>query len=59
MLFSACTALLIRKTNPEQCPEAETDRVKAILREEMEGVARFSVPLTCEAKAGKNWAEAH
>ena len=42
-----------------ECPEAETDRVKAILREEMEGVARFSVPLTCETKAGKNWAEAH
>lgn len=42
-----------------ECPEAETERVKAILREEMEGVARFSVPLTCETKAGKNWAEAH
>jgi len=25
----------------------------------MEGAVRLSVPLTCEAKSGKNWAEAH
>ena len=42
-----------------ECPEEETERVKAILREEMEGAASFSVPLTCEAKGGKSWAEAH
>ena len=42
-----------------ECPEEETERVIALLREEMEGAVRFSVPLSCEAKAGKNWAEAH
>jgi len=42
-----------------ECPEEETERVKAILQEEMEGAVSLSVPLTCEAKAGKNWAEAH
>ncbi len=42
-----------------ECPEEETERVKTILREEMEGAAAFSVPLTCEAKAGRSWAEAH
>jgi DNA polymerase-1 len=42
-----------------ECPEEECERVKTILCEEMEGAASFSVPLTCEAKAGKSWAEAH
>ena len=42
-----------------ECPEEETERVKTIMREEMEGAAAFSVPLTCEAKAGRSWAEAH
>ena len=42
-----------------ECPESETERVVEILKEEMEGAAHFSVPLTCEAKAGKTWAEAH
>ena len=42
-----------------ECPEEETEKVKTILREEMEGAVRLSVPLTCEAKSGKNWAEAH
>ena len=42
-----------------ECPESETERVKEIVRQEMEGVASLAVPLSCEAKAGKNWAEAH
>ena len=42
-----------------ECPERETEQVMAILREEMEGAVHFSVPLTCEAKAGKTWADAH
>ena len=42
-----------------ECPEEETEMVKKILQEEMEGAVRLSVPLTCEAKSGKNWAEAH
>ena len=42
-----------------ECPEAETERVKALLTEEMERVASLSVPLIAEANAGKNWADAH
>ena len=42
-----------------ECPEDEAEQVKTILREEMEGAVSFSVPLTCEAKAGRSWAEAH
>ena len=42
-----------------ECPEEEAERVKTVLCEEMEGAVSFSVPLTCEAKAGRSWAEAH
>ena len=33
--------------------------VADILREEMSGAARLSVPLTVDAKIGHSWAEAH
>ena len=42
-----------------ECPEEEAARVMDVLREEMEGAVNFSVPLTCEAKTGRTWAEAH
>ena len=42
-----------------ECPEAEAERVKALLTEEMEQAAALSVPLVAEAKAGRSWAEAH
>ncbi len=42
-----------------ECPEQEADQVKALLQEEMEGVASLSVPLIADAKAGQTWAEAH
>ena len=42
-----------------ECPEEEAERVKTVLREEMEGAVSFSVPLSCEAKSGRTWAEAH
>ncbi len=42
-----------------ECPEEETEAVKAILRHEMEAAANFSVPLTVDVKSGANWAEAH
>ena len=41
-----------------ECPEAEADRVKALLKEEMEGAGSFPVPLLTEAGAGRTWAEA-
>lgn len=42
-----------------ECPEVETQRVSDILREEMSGAAKLSVPLTVDVKTGHSWAEAH
>ena len=42
-----------------ECPEGEAQRVRALLKEEMEGVAALSVPLLADAKIGRTWAEAH
>ena len=42
-----------------ECPEAEEVAVRRILKEEMEHVVDYSVPLIVDAKAGKTWAEAH
>ena len=42
-----------------ECPEADAEKAAAILREEMEGVVRWSVPLTVSTGIGKNWADAH
>ncbi len=54
-------AKLIMQVHDElivECPEAEAERVKALLTEEMEGVADLSVPLTAEAHSGRTWLEA-
>ena len=42
-----------------ECPEGEAEQVKALLQQEMEGVAALSVPLIADAKAGRTWAETH
>ncbi len=42
-----------------ECPEGEAERVRALLQEEMEGVAALSVPLVADAKAGRTWAQCH
>ena len=41
-----------------ECPEAEADRVKALLQEEMEGAGSFAVPLPTDVGAGRSWADA-
>ncbi|MBR3570361.1 MAG: DNA polymerase I [Oscillibacter sp.] len=41
-----------------ECPEADAAKVAAILREEMEGVAALSVPLTADAHWGRDWLQA-
>lgn len=41
-----------------ECPEGDADRVKAILKEEMESAAILSVPLTADTSSGKSWYEA-
>jgi DNA polymerase-1 len=42
-----------------ELPEHELEKVRVIVREEMEGAAKLSVPLKVEAGHGRNWAEAH
>ena len=42
-----------------ECPKGEAEQVKALLQEEMEGVAALAVPLIADAKAGRTWAECH
>ena len=41
-----------------ECPEAEADKVKALVIEEMERVVSYSVPLTADAGVGKSWFDA-
>lgn len=42
-----------------ECPNSEAEKAAKILKEEMEGAARLSLPLTVDIKIGQNWAEAH
>ena len=42
-----------------ECPEAEAEKVSALLKEEMENAAHLAVPLTAEVHSGHSWAEAH
>ena len=41
-----------------EVPDAESDTVEALLREEMEGAVKFSVPMMVETSRGYNWYEA-
>jgi len=42
-----------------ELPEAELEAVHQLVREEMEGVLKLSVPLKVDIGHGRNWAEAH
>ena len=42
-----------------EAPEAEVEEVKRVLREEMEQVVQYSVPLTTDVGTGKTWLKAH
>ena len=41
-----------------ECPDAEVERVKALLTQEMEGVMDLPVPMRADSAAGQSWAEA-
>ncbi|MBU1150853.1 MAG: DNA polymerase I [Proteobacteria bacterium] len=56
------SAVMIMQVHDElvfEAPAAEREAVMSLVREEMEGVLRLSVPLRVEIAAGKNWDEAH
>ena len=38
---------------------SEQECVERIVKEEMEGAAKLSVPLTAECGVGENWLKAH
>ncbi len=42
-----------------EVPEDELDAVSRMVKEEMEGAWKLSVPIVVEIGTGKNWAEAH
>jgi DNA polymerase-1 len=42
-----------------ETPADEEERVCSMVKEEMEGVMKLSVPLHVDINSGKNWAEAH
>jgi DNA polymerase-1 len=42
-----------------EVPEASVEAVREMVREEMEGAAELSVPLTVDVGTGGNWEEAH
>ncbi len=41
-----------------ECPDAEVDKVKGLLTEEMVNVMQLSLPLKADSAAGQSWAEA-
>ncbi len=57
-----CKTRMILQVHDEllfEVPETELEVVKCMVREEMEGVLRLSVPLKVDIGYGRNWAEAH
>lgn len=42
-----------------EVPDQEIDRMKTLVKEEMEGVLTLSVPIRVDMGMGKNWNEAH
>ena len=56
--LAARLILQVRDELIVECPDAEVERVKALLTEEMEGVSALSVPMKADSAAGQSWAEA-
>jgi DNA polymerase-1 len=40
-------------------PQAELEKVSALVKSEMQGAVDLSVPLLVEVGSGRNWREAH
>ena len=56
------SARLILQVHDElivECPEAEAETVRSILKDAMENAVTLSVPLYVDAHIGHSWAEAH
>lgn len=58
LLSEKLRARLILQVHDElivECPDAETERVQAILAEEMENAVSLSVPMIADAQSGQSW----
>ena len=42
-----------------ECPNDEKEKMQKLVKQEMEGVVRLSVPLVVDMGWGKNWNDAH
>ena len=42
-----------------ECPVSEKEEMESLVRKEMEGASKLSVPLVVDIGWGKNWNEAH
>jgi len=40
-----------------ECPTDETEIVKRLVKEEMEGISELAVPIRVDMKIGKTWAD--
>ena len=61
LLSEKLEARLILQVHDElivECPKAETERVKAILAEEMANAVSLSVPMIADAQSGESWYQA-
>ena len=56
--FSAKMVLQVHDELDFECPEAELERLTALVRDVMEHVVELKVPLVAEASFGTTWAEA-
>ena len=60
LISEGVDARIVMQVHDELVVEAlakDAPLVKKILREEMEGVASLSIPLTVDVTSGKNWLE--
>ena len=53
--ISASLILQVHDELIAECPEKEAETVKIVIAEEMQNVAKLSIPLTAEANSGKSW----
>jgi DNA polymerase-1 len=56
--FKAKLILQVHDELIVDAPEEETEKVKQLLKENMENAVKLSVPLPVNVRAGKNWYEA-
>jgi DNA polymerase-1 len=57
--LKTCMILQVHDELNFDVPAGELDRVRELVRQEMEQAAQLQVPLTVDVGHGSNWLEAH